>query len=92
MQEKNHLKPPRNRGRPKKSALTPREQARLRKKRQRAKLAKNAVSKVEVFLASALKKAVQKAAGKRSLAEVGREAFALWLRGRSAERRRCHEK
>jgi len=83
MQEKNHLKPPPNRGRPKKSALTPREQARLRKKRQRAKLAKNAVSKVEVFLPSVHKRAVQKAAGKRSLAEVGQEAFALWLRSKN---------
>jgi hypothetical protein len=80
MQEKNHLNPPLHRGRPKKSILTPREQARLRKKRQRAKLAKAAVSKVEVFLPSPLKKAVEKAAGKRPLAEVGREAFALWAR------------
>jgi hypothetical protein len=83
MQGKNHLNPPLQRGSPKRSALTPREQARLRKRRQRAKLAKAAVSKVEVFLPAALKRAVQKAAGKKSLAEAGREAFALWLRGRS---------
>jgi hypothetical protein len=80
MQEKNHLNPPLHRGRPKKTALTPREQARIRKRRQRAKLAKAALSKVEVFLPSALKRAIQKAAGKKSLAEVGREAFALWVR------------
>jgi hypothetical protein len=80
MQEKNHQKfPARRRGRPKKSSLTPREQARIRKMRQRTKLANRQVSKVEVLLPGGLKADIKRAAGGKSFTEVGEEAFRLWL-------------
>ncbi len=79
MQEKNLKTPKRIRGRPKTSHLTPREQTRLRKQRQRAKLAGQAISKVEILLPTALKSAITRASGKKTLSEVGEEALRLWL-------------
>ena len=79
MQEKNHLKFPSKRGRPKKSQMPAREQARIRKMRQRARLAERNRSKVEILLPAALKILVKKAAGLKSFSEVGEEAFRLWL-------------
>jgi hypothetical protein len=79
MQAKKHPKAKRNRGRPGTFALTERELARNRKRRQRAKLAKNSLSKVEFLLPDALKKKIHKAAGKRSLSAIGLEAFRLWV-------------
>jgi hypothetical protein len=80
MQEKNHPKsPPERAGRPKKSPLTPREQARIRKIRQRANLANRQVSKVEILLPAGLKAEIKRAAGAKSFSEVGQEAFRLWL-------------
>jgi len=67
-------------GRPRISPLSAREQARLRKKRQRAKLAQNAVSKIEVLVPSSLKSALKKASGGKPLSEVGAQALRLWLR------------
>jgi hypothetical protein len=83
MQQKDHNKLSRNRGRPKKSPLTPREQARIRKTRQRAKFARNDLSKVEIFLPSALKTAIKKAAGIKSFSEISQEALQIWLESRS---------
>jgi hypothetical protein len=83
MQEKNHNKFSRKRARPTNSPLTPREQARIRKIRQRAKFAWSGLSKVEILLPLALKNAVKKAAGKKSFSEVGKEAFQVWLEAKS---------
>jgi hypothetical protein len=69
----------RDRGRPKSSRLTERDLARNRKRRQRANLAQNSLSKVEVFLPDALKKEIQALAGEKALSEVGLEAFRLWI-------------
>jgi hypothetical protein len=79
MQGKSQNKSRTRRGRPKVSSLTPREQARLRKERQRSKLAKNELAKVEVLMPTALKAAVKAAAGGKTLSEIGSEAFQLWL-------------
>jgi len=62
-------------GRPRALVLTQRELARNRKRRQRAKLAKNSLTKVEIFLPDALKKEIHKLAGNRSFSAVGLEAF-----------------
>jgi hypothetical protein len=81
MQEKkNPSKIPAKRGgRPKKSPLTPREQARIRKMRQRAKLADSHVAKIEILLPAPFKAQIKKAAGVKSFSEIGEEAFRLWL-------------
>jgi hypothetical protein len=79
MQEKKLKKILRKPGRPKKSILSPREQARIRKRRHRAKLAKDALSKVEILIPTTLKNAVKNAAGIKSLSEIGKEAFRDWL-------------
>jgi hypothetical protein len=80
MQEKNHSKSSsKRRGRPKKSPLTPREQARIRKIRQRARLAERNRPKVEINLPVALKIQIKKVAGLKTFSEVGEEAFRLWL-------------
>jgi hypothetical protein len=79
MQEKKQIKILRRPGRPKKSTLPPREQARIRKKRYRAKLAKDALSKVEILIPTTLKNAVKNASGTKSLSKIGEEAFRTWL-------------
>jgi hypothetical protein len=79
MQGKSQNKSRARRGRPKVSSLTPREQARLRKKRQRAKAVENELAKVEILMPATLREAVKKAAGGKTLSEVGAEAFQLWL-------------
>jgi hypothetical protein len=79
MQGKSQYKSRPSRGRPKSSTLTPREQARLRKERQRAKLAKKAMTKVEVLLPKTLKEAIRAVAAGKTLSEVGAESFQLWL-------------
>jgi hypothetical protein len=50
--------------------------------RQRAKIAQSDLSKVEIFLPSALKRAIKKAAGGKSFSDVSDEAFRLWLEAR----------
>ena len=72
--------PAKKRGRPRTSALSPIEQARLRKTRQREKNARNGKVKVELLLSSELKNAVQRLCRGRSLSDVGTEAFLMWLR------------
>jgi hypothetical protein len=67
------------RGRPKTSALTPRELARERKKRQRAVFAKKSLLKVELLLPQSLKSAIERVSGEKSWSEVGEEAFQMWL-------------
>jgi hypothetical protein len=79
MQEKNNNKSKTMVGRPKTSNLSSQEQTRLRKRRQRAKLARQAISKIEILLPIALKAAVKRASGKKSLSEVGKDAFRMWL-------------
>jgi hypothetical protein len=79
MQGKSQNKSRARRGRPKVSSLTPREQARLRKERQRAKFEKNELAKVEVLMPTALREAVKEAAQGKTLSDVGAEAFQLWL-------------
>lgn len=79
MQEKSPNKSRARRGRPKVSPLTPREQARLRKERQRAKIAKNELAKLEVLVPASLREAIKKSSDGRTLSEVGVEAFQLWL-------------
>ena len=79
MQEKTHNAPKPIRGRPKTSNLTPREQTRLRKQRQRAKLAGQAISKIEILLPTSLKSAITRASGNKTLSEIGEEALRLWL-------------
>jgi hypothetical protein len=51
----------------------------LRKERQRAKIAKNELAKVEVLMPTSLKEAVKKSSDGKTLSEVGAEAFQLWL-------------
>jgi hypothetical protein len=63
--------------------MSPVEQARLRKKRQRAELTRRGLEKVEVFLPSKLKAAVKKACGKTTLSDAGAQAFQLWLKANS---------
>jgi len=46
---------------------------------QRAKLARQAISKIEILLPIALKAAVKRASGRKSLSEVGEAAFRMWL-------------
>jgi hypothetical protein len=54
-------------------------QARERKRRQRERLAKQAVVKVEVMLPAELQKRVKTAAAGKSLSAIGEEAFRLWV-------------
>ena len=88
MQGKNNKKQKGRPGRPRTSNLTAQEQTRLRKRRQRAKLARQAVSKVEVWLPMPLKAAIKRVSGAKSLSEIGAEAFRAWL---AAEIRRKPE-
>jgi hypothetical protein len=67
------------RGRPKVSPLDNRELARIRKRRQRARLTKNAVSKIELFIPESLKREIAKLAQGRTLSAVGLEALQLWI-------------
>jgi hypothetical protein len=79
MQEKNHPKTLIRPGRPKKSSLTPREQARRRKRKQRTKFAQMSLTKVELLLPKEVKERIKKAAAGKSYSVVGEEAFRLWL-------------
>jgi hypothetical protein len=79
MQGKNQNKSKSQRGRPKTSNLTAQEQNRLRKRRQRADLAKRAISKVEIWLPASLKASVKRASGGKTLSDIGLEAFRNWL-------------
>jgi hypothetical protein len=79
MQAKGRKKEKRRLGRPKSSNLTPPELARERKRRQRAKLSKKLLSKVEVYLPDDLKARIRSIAGEKTLAAIGHEAFRLWF-------------
>jgi hypothetical protein len=67
------------RGRPKRSRLSERELARIRKRRQRAKLANEQFSKIEVFVPHSLKRDLSRLAADRTLSEIGVEAFKQWV-------------
>jgi hypothetical protein len=80
MQEGNYKKTKRGRGRPRTSNLDAQQQSRLRKRRQRANLVKQAVSKVEIWLPATLKTAIRRAGGKKTMSDIGQEAFKIWLK------------
>jgi hypothetical protein len=79
MQGKNQNKSKSHRGRPKTSNLTAQEQNRLRKRRQRTSLAKQAISKVEIWLPTSLKASLKRASGGKTFSDIGQEALRKWL-------------